>query len=110
MKQRIAAALSAFAIVIGIFAAAHPAAAATFNPNRIIDDTVFNNAGSMPANQIDAFLNQFPNSCISTNHGFSAVDPTGYSPSGGFTFGGLTSAGNIISHAASAYDINPQVL
>jgi hypothetical protein len=110
MKQRIAAALSAFAIVIGIFAAAHPAAAATFNSNRIIDDTVFNNAGSMPANQIDAFLNQFPNSCISTNHGFSAVDPTGYSPSGGFTFGGLTSAGNIISHAASAYDINPQVL
>jgi len=86
------------------------ASAASFNPHRIIDDMVFDDSGSMNSAQIDAFLNTFGSSCISPNHGFSAPDPTGYSPSGGYTFGGNVTAGAIIMHAAQAYDINPRVL
>jgi hypothetical protein len=86
------------------------AAAATFNPDRIIDDAVFDNVGSMTAAQIDAFLNQFPSSCISTNHGFQAADPTGYNPTSGFLYGNNVSAGRVIYDATQAYNINPQVL
>src|SRR5581483_8078552 len=87
-----------------------PQAHAAFNPNDIIDDAHFDHTSSMTAPQIDAFLNTFPNSCISTNHGFSAADPTGYSPSGGFTYGSYVSAGQVIYDAALAYGLNPQVL
>ncbi len=84
---------------------------ADFNGNNIMDDWLFDNAGSMNAAQIDAFLNNnFPNSCISTNHGFAAPDPTGYSPSTGYTYGGDVSAGTVIYHAAQAYGLNPQVI
>lgn len=85
-------------------------AEASFNRERIIDNQVFDKAYSMSAGQIDAFLNTFPNSCISPNRGFGAVDPTGYSPSTGYTYGGVVTAGTVIAHAAQAYDINPQVL
>ena len=84
-------------------------ASAAFNANRLIDDGIFNNVSSMSAAQIDTFLNA-RNSCISTNSGFSAPDPTGYSPSGGYQYGGNVSAGTIIAHAAQAYELNPQVL
>ncbi len=84
---------------------------AQFDPNNIIDDSVFDNYNSMSASEIDSFLNNnFPNSCISTNNGFAAPLPTGYSPSTGFTFGADASAGNIIYTSAQAYQINPQVL
>jgi hypothetical protein len=81
-----------------------------FLNNHIIDDSIFNNANSMAVGNINAFLNQFPQSCISPNNGFSAPDPTGYSPSAGFTYGGNVSAGQVIYDAAQAYGINPQVL
>lgn len=86
-----------------------PVKAAT-NYNHIIDDQIFDNANSMNAGQIDSFLNTFPNSCISTNNGFAAPDPTGYSPATSFTYGGDVSAGTVIYHAAQSYGINPQVL
>src|SRR5690349_10651480 len=105
--------LSLFALltfVLGsIISVLPPQHAAAFNPSRIIDDSVFNNVGTMNASQIDTFLNTLPSSCISTNRGFSAPDPTGYSPSGGFVYGGLVSGGTVIAHAAQAYDLNPQV-
>jgi hypothetical protein len=82
----------------------------TINYNNFIDDVVFDNKNSMTAAQIDAFLNTFQNSCISTNKGFSSPDPTGFNPSQGFLFGGNVSAGTVIYHAAQAYEINPQVL
>lgn len=93
----------------GLFVLA-PVSADSFNQNNIIDDAIFNNVSSMSAASIDAFLNQFPKSCISTNRGFSAPDPTGYSPTQGFTFGGNVSAGQVIYDAAQAYGLNPQVL
>jgi hypothetical protein len=103
-------------LFLGVFLASlvlalYPTTAhAAFNSSRIIDDNVFNNVGSLSAAQIDAFLNQLPSSCISTNRGFTAPDPTGYSPSGGFTYGSFVSGGTVIAHAAQAYDLNPQVL
>src|SRR3989344_1081461 len=85
-------------------------AQAVFNPNHLASDSVFDSYSSMSAAQIDAFLNSFPNSCISTNRTFLAPDPTGYSPSGGFTYGGNVSAGTVIYDAAWAYELNPKVL
>jgi hypothetical protein len=83
---------------------------AATNYNDVIDNGIFDNSNSMNAAQINTFLNSFPSSCISTNNGFSAPDPTGYSPSGGYTFGGNVSAGQVIYDAAQAYGLNPQVL
>jgi len=85
-------------------------ASAAFVANRLLDDAVFEYSGSMNAAQIDAFLNTFPTSCISTNSGFDAKIPAGYSPTNGFTFGGFVSAGQVIATAAQVYGINPQVL
>jgi hypothetical protein len=85
-------------------------ARADFNSSDIIDDYTYNDTGTMNASQINSFLNDFSSSCISPNNGFQAPDPTGYSPSGGFTYGGNTSAGQVIYDAAQTYGLNPQVL
>lgn len=82
---------------------------AAFDKDRIIDDAVFNSVNTMSAASIDTFLNNF-NSCISSNSGFRAIDPVGYSPSTGYQYGGNVTAGTVIAHAAQAYDLNPQVL
>lgn len=84
--------------------------AATFNPNRIIDDGIFDSTNTMNASQVDSFLNSFPNSCISANSGFRAIDPNGYNPSQGFIYGGYVTAGQVIYDASQAYGLNPQVL
>lgn len=100
--------LGTFAAIAMVFIQSGTASAA-FNANRVVDDGIFNNVGSMNAAQIDAFLNA-RNSCISPNSGFSAPDPTGYSPGGGYTYGGNVTAGTVIAHSAQAYELNPQVL
>ncbi len=110
--------LSVFIIFLAPFASFVPAHA-TFDPNDIIDDGFFNNYNSMssgqvyPGSNIDTWINSsFPNSCIGYRSGFQfrAPDPTGYSPSGGFTYGGNVTAGQVIYDASQAYSINPQVL
>lgn len=88
----------------------HRNTSASFYANNLMDDGVFNNSGTMGAAQIDAFLNSFPSSCISTSRGFTAPDVTGYNPSQGYLYGANVSAGTIISHASQAYDLNPQVI
>ncbi len=108
--QRLALALVTATVALSSIAGiAH---ADSFNSSRIMDDSVFDNTNSMNASQIDSWLNSMfgSTSCISTDHGFSAPDPTGYSPSGGFTFGANVSAGQVIYDASQAYSINPQVL
>jgi hypothetical protein len=80
------------------------------NYNDLIDDAMFNNVNSMSAPEIDAFLNNFPNSCISENNGFNAPLPTGYSPTTKFTYGNNVSAGLVIATIAQAYHLNPKVL
>jgi hypothetical protein len=98
------------AATAGLLLSPSSASAFTFNQNHIIDDVVFDNTGTMDAAHIDNFLNQFPNSCISSNNHFQAPDPTGYSPTNGFTYGGNVSAGRVIYDAANAYGINPEVI
>src|SRR5438445_1236295 len=110
MKKIFAIAL--FLTVLGcVFILQQPTvSAATFNSGDVIDDRVFDNNNSMSASQINNFLNNFPNSCISPNSGFQSIDPNGYSPSAGFSYGNFTTAGQVIYDAAQAYHINPQVL
>jgi hypothetical protein len=91
----------------------HAQTAAAFNSNDLIDDSAFSNVNTMTAAQIDSWLNSnFPSSCISTNRGFAAPDPTGYSPNPSqfFYSSNPVSAGTVIYDAAQAYGINPQVL
>lgn len=110
--MKIKAILGVFLLVLSIATTAFPAttSAETYNNNKIIENSIFDRSSSMSADQIDSFLNQFPNSCISPNSGFRAIDPTGYSPSGGYTYGGYVTAGRVIADSALAYNINPQVL
>ncbi len=97
-------------VAFGLSFVSH-ASADSFNQNRIIDDSIFDNANSMSASQIDSWLNSnFPSSCISTHNGFSSPDPIGYNPSQGFLYGGNVSGGQVVYDAAQAYGINPQVL
>jgi hypothetical protein len=85
------------------------------NNNNLIDDGVFDKSSSMSAAQIDSWLNGFANSCISPNSGFTAPDPTGYSPDanfvdGHYSYGSAVTAGRVVYDAAVAHGINPQVL
>jgi hypothetical protein len=100
------------ATLVLCFASLNQAFAATFNQNSVASDLSFNNVDSMNAAQIDAWINSnFGSvSCISTKHGFSAPDPTGYNPTNGYLYGSSVSAGHVIYDAAQAYGINPQVL
>ena len=115
MKQKIAASASLLIVagLIGFSIFLTPISMAdVFDQNKIIDDAVFDNNGTMTADQVDSWLNTYfgSTSCISTSHGFSAPDPTGYNPTQGFLYGSNVSAGKIIYDAAQAYGINPQVL
>ena len=109
MIKRVGYILALVVLVTGFFgpSVAH---AYTFDQNQIIDDSVFNNFGSMSAPQIDTFLNGFSNSCISPNSGFKAIDPIGYNPSAGYLYGGYVTAGQVIADASQAYGLNPQAL
>ena len=104
------------AVIIAVLLVMPTRFAHAYSNNDLIDDSVFDNSGSMSASQIDTWLNaHFPNSCISTNNGFTAPDPTGYSPDSNFvdgiwSYGSRVSAGRVIYDAAVAHSVNPQVL
>jgi hypothetical protein len=89
---------------------------AATNNNNLIDDFTFNNTNTLTASQIDIWLNSnFPSSCISSNSGFSAPDPIGYSPNyphadGKYLYGSPVTAGKVIYDAAVAHGLNPQIL
>ncbi len=85
-------------------------AAASFDKDRLIDDSIFDNKDAMTADQIDSFLNSRSYSCISPENGFEAKEPIGYNPDDGFQYGGYVTAGKVIYAAAQAYDLNPRVL
>jgi hypothetical protein len=113
MLRRLPLIICCMVAVVG-FVALPPVKAAAFDPNHIIEDSVYVNTGSMDATAIDNFLNSQPQSCLSTNHGFTTPDPTGWSQSvssnHGYTFGGNVSGGTAIYHTAQIYHINPQVI
>ncbi len=102
--------ITLFTALVTVLMVGGSAHAFTLNRNRIIDDGIFNNYNTMSPVAIDSFLNSFPGSCISANSGFRAVDPNGYSPSGGYRYGAHVTAGQVIYDAAYAYGLNPQVL
>ncbi len=80
---------------------AQPASAA-FNQSNIIDNSIFDNSQTMTANDIQNFLNGFPNSCLSN---YSSPYPTGYS-----AYGANVSAATVIKRASDLWGINPQVI
>jgi hypothetical protein len=80
----------------------HAAPAHAYNNNDLIDNSVFDNTGSMSTVQIQAFLNQFPNSCIKN---YQAPDPQSWS-----TYGSMVSAAQVIKDASTIWQINPKVL
>lgn len=96
--------LTAILIAFGIFFNYTPTAKAYSN-SKMIDNAVFDNANTMNATQIDAFLNTFPNSCISSNKGFVSPYPNDW-----YGYGANVSAGTVIRRAADMWGINPQVI
>jgi hypothetical protein len=97
-------------LCVGMFSSSYQSASAeSLDSGNVINDGIFNASGSMSASSIDTWLNGFAGSCISPNSGFRAPAVTGYSPNTGYTYGGLTTAGVVISTAAQVYGINPQV-
>lgn len=91
-----------------IFVSASPSAHAASN-ERMMDDAVFDNSGSMSAGDIQNFLNQFPNSCLKN---FSDEYPVDYFTYNGpaNTSSGPASAATIIRRAADLWGINPRVI
>ncbi len=97
-------------MVVGLFAvtlmASGTAQAATTN-GRIIDDAVFDASASMSANDIQAFLNQFPNSCLKNyTDSMPSSDPT----QAYFNYSGTGSVAQIIRRVADVYGVNPRVM
>jgi len=70
--------------------------------NNLLDTYVFDNTNSMTTAQIQSFLNQFPNSCLSS---YSAPDPLSY-----FSYGSFVSAAQIIKDSSTLWQVNPQVI
>lgn len=110
MRKFISLVLFTVFFIVAIFVLTGPKTEAAFNSNNLISDVIFDDSTSMSAGDINNFLNGLSSSCISPNSGFEARVPSGYTPSGGFTFGDFTSAGQVISTAAQVYGINPRVL
>lgn len=89
--KKIGLSILALAITVSTFVAFPDSASAAFDPNRIIDDEAFTNAGSMPVERIQQFL---------SDRG---------SVLAGYSEGGRTAA-KIIYDAGRVNNINPQVL
>ena len=92
--------------MFGFFLILAPSAHAATN-GRMIDDSVFDNSGTMSAAEIQTFLNGFPNSCLKNyTDDMPSADPTrAY-----FDYSGTGSAAQIIRRVADNYGINPRVL
>jgi hypothetical protein len=80
----------------------HAGSAHAYTNSDLIDDPVFDNVNSMSANQIQSFLNQFPNSCLKS---YQAPDPQSW-----YNYGSNVSAAQAIYDSAHIWGINPQVI
>lgn len=88
--------------VAGLVLVAGSSQARAASNERMMDDAVFDNSGSMSAVDIQNFLNQFPNSCLKN---YSDEYPNDY-----FSYGGAVSAATVIRRASDLWGINPRVL
>ena len=102
MKKILFAVFSVTLIII-LFAS-NPQSAKAYSNNSLIDDAVFDNAASMDTAAIQAFLNQFPNSCIKNPNNLYAY-PNSYS-----SYGAGVSAATVIRRAADLWGLNPRVI
>lgn len=77
----------------------------------LISDSTLANTGSMTEQQIDNFINSFPNSCLNPRNYPAGLSPVTFlEPLSYFDYGGNTSPARIIRRAANLYGINPQVI
>lgn len=98
-------------IVTAMAALPSPQVLAAFDQNMVISDSNFEDYGSMSAVAIDAFLNSFPGSCISSSNGFVTPDPQGWSSSQNkYLYGGNVTGGRAIYDVAQLYHVNPKVI
>ncbi|MEO8911699.1 MAG: hypothetical protein ABI303_01845 [Candidatus Saccharimonas sp.] len=120
-------ALLAFPIIIGLsILGSHQAYAASFDPGRIIDDGVMENASAMSAEQIQTFLNSKVPTCDTngtmpaSDFGRSDLTHAQYAAARGwsappytclkdYTENGVTVA-QLLYNLSQQYQINPQVL
>lgn len=114
--KKLLAILPLLALIAGVIIRLdHNSHAVAYSNNNLISDFNFDNTTTLTAAQIDTWLNSFPNSCISTNSGFDAPEPIGYTPfyphvDGKWLYGGMASAGQVIYDVSKAHGINPQVV
>src|SRR5664279_143971 len=117
--------LAVFITLVCATASASTTHAASFNPGRIIDDTVFTNNTSMSVVQIQAFLNSKVSSCDTngtspaSEFGRSDLTHAQYAVTRGWPAPPYTclrdyveagrSSAQIIFDIAQQYKINPQV-
>ena len=74
---------------------------------RMIDDAVFDATSTMSANDIQLFLNQFPNGCLKS---YTDDMPVANPAVAYFQYSGTGSAAQIIRRVADNWGINPRVL
>lgn len=99
--KKFAIIISIITISLSIFVGFSPRAVAATN-ERMMDDAVFDDSRSMSAEDIQNFLNQFPNSCLKNYNDAFPYDYTNYS--------GSTSAAWIIRRVSDLWGINPKVI
>lgn len=102
ISLRIAQVLAAF----GLFLFLAPSAQAATN-GRMIDDSVFDASGSMSADDIQGFLNGFPNGCLKN---YTDDMPSSNPVRAYFDYSGTGSVAQIIRRVSDNYGINPRVL
>ena len=99
---RIAQIVATFSFFLVLAPSAHAA-----TNGRMIDDSVFDNSGSMSASDIQGFLNGFPNGCLKN---YTDDMPSSNPVRAYFDYSGTGSAAQIIRRVADNYGINPRVL
>lgn len=102
LVHKISLGLAALVSVVTLASFNSSRAYAAFDPSNIIDNSVFDNSQTMSANDIQAFLNGFPKSCLKN---YMAPYPLNYSD-----YGENVSASTVIRRAADLWGINPQVI
>lgn len=91
---------------LGLFLLLAPVAHAATN-GRMIDDAVFDNSGTMTTENIQTFLNGFPNGCLKN---YTDEMPSSNPARAYFDYSGTGSAAQIIRRVADNYGVNPRVL
>ena len=104
--------LTLFVFIALAFIFNAPTANAYTNKENIIDDAVFINESSMSEAQIQAFINQFPNSCLQSQNYPSGLSPATFkTPIDYWTYSTSDSSpAHIIYWSANYYHLNPQVI